>query len=145
MDKKYWVWLHQIPEVGAGKYHLLLKRFGDPKEVFDATDAEIRSAEKLIGTKAMHELLTSRRECDLEKAEKLCRSDSISILTIKDADYPPLLKMIPVPPVVLYRKGKLPDPKRPALAIVGSRHATIYGHEAARKLRGRWLIWVSPW
>lgn len=136
MGKKYWVWLQQIPELGTGKFHLLLKRFGDPREVYEATDAEIRSAEKLIGAKAMHGILTSRRECDLDAAEKICSSGNVSVLTMKDADYPPLLKMIPVPPVVLYLMGKLPDSKKPALAIVGSRRATAYGYEAARKLAG---------
>jgi len=136
MDKAYWVWLHLIPEVGAGRFHLLLKRFGDPKEVYEATDEEIRSTEKLIGAKAMHGILASRRECDLVAAEKVCRSEEFSVLTIRDADYPPLLRMIPVPPVVLFLKGSFPDPKKPALAIVGSRHSTVYGCEAARKLAG---------
>jgi len=136
MDNKYWVWLQQIPELGTGKFHLLLKRFGDPKEVFEAADQEIRSTEKLIGTKAMHGVLSSRRDCDLEAAAKICGSETVTVLTMKDADYPPLLKMIPVPPVVLYLIGRLPDPKRPALAIVGSRHATAYGYDAARKLAG---------
>lgn len=136
MDKKYWVWMHQIPEFGVTKFHLLLNRFGDPKEVYEATDAEIRSTEKLIGTKPMHALLLARRDDILASAETICNADAFSILTLKNEDYPPLLKMIPVPPPVLYMKGAVPDPRRPALAIVGSRHATAYGCEMAQKLAG---------
>lgn len=136
MEKKYWVWLHGVPGIGAGRFHLLLKRFGSPKEVYDATDQEIRSTEKLIGQKAMRGLLSARRDSDLASAEKACHEKAYSILTIRDVDYPPLLKMIPVPPPLLYRKGTLPDSRRPALAIVGSRHSTAYGCEMARKLAG---------
>ncbi len=46
-----------------------------------------------------------------------------------DADYPPQLYDLALPPPVLYIRGQLPT--RPAVAIVGSRAMSDYGKEAA--------------
>jgi DNA processing protein len=51
----------------------------------------------------------------------------------EDSEYPPLLKEIYDPPVVLYVKGRLEPPTRANIAIVGSRKTSYYGTEAARK------------
>jgi DNA processing protein len=48
----------------------------------------------------------------------------VDIVTIKDDEYPPLLREIPDPPIVLYKKGPLPLSGR-SLAIVGARKATF--------------------
>jgi DNA processing protein len=57
------------------------------------------------------------------------------VLTGLDADYPAALRHLPLPPPVLYCRGMLPacfgDEAAPAVAIVGSRHPTAYGREAA--------------
>lgn len=62
------------------------------------------------------------------------------VITQLDSDYPAALRQLPLPPPVLYCRGKLPverlgDPSiargSPAVAIVGSRHPTSYGREAA--------------
>lgn len=49
-----------------------------------------------------------------------------------DPRYPPLLKEIADPPLVLYIQGILPAPIT-ACAIVGTRHPTPYGRHTARK------------
>ena len=57
------------------------------------------------------------------------------VLTRLDADYPAALRHLPLPPPVLYCRGTLPasfgDEAEAAVAIVGSRHPTAYGREAA--------------
>jgi DNA processing protein len=57
----------------------------------------------------------------------------VDILTIRDREYPELLKQIPDPPVVLYKKGTL-NIGRNALAVVGSRKATPAGMVLAEKV-----------
>ncbi|MCR4587405.1 MAG: DNA-processing protein DprA, partial [Lachnospiraceae bacterium] len=46
--------------------------------------------------------------------------------------FPEKLRGIPDAPVALFYKGKLPDPNKPALAIIGSRGCSAYGTNAAR-------------
>lgn len=70
---------------------------------------------------------------DIEKASEKLSSLGVDILTIKDNAYPELLKQIPDPPVVLYRKGPLRMGKN-TLAIVGSRKATFAGITLAEKI-----------
>jgi DNA processing protein len=66
------------------------------------------------------------------------------ILTLRDPDYPAPLRHLPLPPPVLYCRGALPRPRGAsclrhaapgdlgdAVAIVGSRHPSTYGREAA--------------
>ena len=66
---------------------------------------------------------------DLEKLNAL----GADVITIRDKEYPPLLKNIPDPPVVLYKKGPL-EAGMNTLAIVGSRKATPEGMNLAEKI-----------
>src|SRR5262245_50489255 len=65
----------------------------------------------------------------------------------KDPSYPPLVHAIRDPPPVLWVRGRLEPLTRPAVAIVGSRAATPYALEVARRLAAdlatRGLVIVS--
>ncbi len=65
----------------------------------------------------------------VEKLKKL----NVDIITIRDEEYPELLRYIPDPPVVLYKKGPLKISCN-TLAIVGSRKATFEGIALAEKI-----------
>jgi DNA processing protein len=60
-----------------------------------------------------------------------------SVIALSDDDYPPLLKQIPDPPLVLHFRGRKELLTRPAIAIVGSRTASPYGVNAAQELTRR--------
>jgi DNA processing protein len=59
--------------------------------------------------------------------------NEIKILTIKDKDYPKLLKKIKDPPKVLYYKGEI-FPKENCFAVVGTRRCSAYGKEIALEI-----------
>lgn len=54
------------------------------------------------------------------------------IVSLEDEAYPTLLKEISNPPLALFIKGELDLNARPVIAIVGTRHVTNYGREAAQ-------------
>jgi DNA processing protein len=56
------------------------------------------------------------------------------LLSIDHPDYPVLLRQIPDPPPVLHVRGQLAALNAPALAIVGSRQATLDGVRTARSM-----------
>jgi DNA processing protein len=58
----------------------------------------------------------------------------MTTIEISDVRYPALLRNIPDPPPVLYVDGELEPVDVQAVAIVGSRHATLYGIRIARTL-----------
>lgn len=53
-----------------------------------------------------------------------------------DSDYPAVLREIRRPPARLYLRGKLPEPDRPAVAIIGARRCSSYGRDMARLFAG---------
>ncbi len=61
-------------------------------------------------------------------------SAEVRELTLKDPDYPDLLRKIHDPPAILYVKGTLLPEDAAAVAIVGTRSASPYGLETARRL-----------
>jgi DNA processing protein len=56
------------------------------------------------------------------------------LLVLGDEDYPPLLAAIPDPPIALTVRGELLREDALGLSIVGSRRATPYGRDTARRL-----------
>src|SRR5436309_6303197 len=58
----------------------------------------------------------------------------ITIIDLLDARYPPLLREIFDPPIVLYVRGKKWDADLPQLAVVGTRRPTGYGLNCAERL-----------
>lgn len=50
-----------------------------------------------------------------------------------DPDYPPQFAVLKHPPEKIYVAGELPQPDRPAVAIVGARLCDLYGRKTARE------------
>lgn len=57
--------------------------------------------------------------------------EKIRYYSIDDSSYPEKLRQLPKPPQKLYVMGNLPDPDKPAVAIVGAREASPYGRYVA--------------
>jgi DNA processing protein len=64
------------------------------------------------------------------------RRAGVSILNPFEGPYPPLLREIPDPPLVLYAVGDLGRLMLPAVGIVGARAATHYGREVCGEIAG---------
>jgi DNA processing protein len=62
---------------------------------------------------------SSRRTA--ERAAEKARTRGINIVSWRSPLYPPLLREIYDPPVLLFFRGKLPDPENPLVAVVGTR------------------------
>ena len=61
----------------------------------------------------------------------------IKCLTIEDSNFPDRLRKLSGMPKKLYYIGNLPDPKKPAAAVVGARMCSPYGRCQAFKVRCR--------
>lgn len=79
-------------------------------------------------------LRAGKKSVNLAAELKRVSDFGCSIVVQSDSEYPPLLREIYDPPIVLYVKGRLATKDKNAVAIVGSRRATHYGIETARKL-----------
>lgn len=74
---------------------------------------------------------------ELEKTENL----GIEILSFQDPRYPFLLKETSDPPLVLYVRGSLLESDQAAVALVGSRHPSLYGREQTKRFAGKLAAW----
>ena len=88
----------------------------------------------VLDERAIQSLERVKRELALDREMEKIERLGITVLTIQDEDYPRLLREIPASPPVLFVKGTLTDADKIAVAIVGTRRATSYGREMARRI-----------
>ncbi len=134
-DKEAWIALNLIPGVGRVTFHKLIDYFGSPGEALSATEDELRLVDGLH-PKVIEQLKTFSVEAELEKELKLIEKFEVSVVTIDEPRYPPRLREIHDPPLILYLRGELKDEDRYSIAIVGTRRATHYGRRMAEGLAG---------
>lgn len=112
------IWLGLKDELGLEELVSLVRR-GDGRETLS----------KLIGRR-----VNPPNRHFLEKQLGMIDKEEFSIASIEDANYPPLLKEIAVPPPILYFQGDIGKLTEHTVCIVGSRAASRAGLIRARKL-----------
>src|SRR5256885_11283349 len=88
-----------------------------------------------IYTLSLHDALPISGRARTETL-KLARTGATLVAWSDDA-YPPALRHIAQPPLVLAVRGSLGGPDEPAIAIVGARRASEYGRHMAEELARR--------
>ena len=121
-----WIRLAQTPGVGRVTVHRLLEHFGAPQAIFAAPSAQLAP---IVSPRQLRALCSTPPEFEhyLDRVWTWLAQPSNHLLTLDDPAYPALLKEIPDPPILLYAIGRIELLSRPALAIVGSRNATVQG------------------
>src|SRR3989449_6905208 len=124
--------LFLVRGLGLRSANGLIKHFKEPERVFQATTDELEAldippeiAEDILSPKS-----AQRAEEEWTKTVEL----GVRIVDITDLAYPPLLREIFDPPIVLYLRGKKWNAELPQLAIVGTRRPTGYGLNCAERL-----------
>lgn len=130
---KYWLWLSSLRGVGPVASTRLLERFGTPRDVYFAASAQLSELSWLGATE--RKALADKSMDAVERILEACEEKDIRIFTLQDSQYTERLRNIYDPPLVLYVRGTLPDmDNEAAVAMVGSREATMYGLMTAEKL-----------
>ncbi len=128
----WWLTLLHLPQGGGRTRVDLLEAFSSIDTLFAASGAQL---ERLLPGKpeAVAAVLNDPDAGRLESTRQWLGQDSARHLVVwTDADFPPLLREIPDPPIALYVLGDRAALARPQLAIVGSRNPTPAGNENAR-------------
>ena len=132
-DTKSLIHLNLIPGIGNHTIRRLLAAFGSAEKSIVATSAELAQIDGLTPD-VRHQLIDGRSRAPLAQELELIEQHQCHIVTISDNTYPPLLKQIDDPPVLLYIIGEFPIPDAPSIAIVGSRSPTEYGKTTSQQL-----------
>jgi DNA processing protein len=128
-----YVALNLIEHVGPILLKRLLDAFGEPQKILSASRKELLRVQG-VGEVVADSISNWEQSADLQGELKRIRDANVRVLSWADAEYPENLRTIADPPIVLYVKGKLEPRDKNAIAIVGSRMATLYGQETARQL-----------
>lgn len=127
-----WLWLLLVMQPFNARIHYILddcggdaaeagRRIRDGKYDF-LSDAEKRSAESV-------------RMKDVREITETCQKHSVRIITLDDAEYPPLLRGIKNPPIVLFCAGDLSGlDNTVTLSVVGARNVSDYGVTVTHKI-----------
>lgn len=128
---KYWIWLSRIENVSPVILLGLLKKFKNPKEIWNLKEKDIVN---LGQTKKVAEKITNNMyKQNIKKYIEYMQKNKIDIINYFDKDYPKMLKNIYDPPIALYIKGNRKILNDYGLAIVGCRECTAYGKYIAKK------------
>ena len=125
--------LNMIPQMGPVRLRRLLDAFGSAEKILLARADQLAAIDGV--PRALAENISHWQEfadptAELKKAADL----GAHVITAEDAEYPSALREIHDPPIVLYVRGHLTERDRNAVAVVGSRKATHYATESAKKL-----------
>ena len=87
-----------------------------------------------LQTKQANAIVDNLRPEMMSRRTQTHVNKGMNLLTYLDDDYPELLTHIADPPWVLYYKGNIELFRLPAIAIVGTRVATMYGRKMSEEL-----------
>jgi DNA processing protein len=125
--------LNMVPNLGPVRLRRLLERFETAESVLRARAGQLREVEG-VGLEVAEAIAKWENTIDLPAELARVRDFGAKVLTAADAAYPPLLREIYNPPIVLYVWGEVTERDRRAIAVVGSRKTSHYGMECAKKL-----------
>ena len=141
-DLTWWYWLSSVSGLGPAYTRTLVDAFGGPRQVFEATPAELEHAVKLPA-RTLNALETSK--------SRLSRFESIAgrqlrtaaamgarILTLNDPEYPEFLKAQPKQaPPLLHVQGDLKLIRPRSVAVVGTRSPSRQAIDSVHKISAR--------
>ncbi len=127
------MWLSRIPKIGVHKIILLLEHFGTAEAVWKASLEELKEVEGLSAVYC-RQIQNAKKQQQLEQWIEELEQKKIRFISIKNHQYPHLLKQIYDPPTGLYLRGFLPDDGIDKVSIVGARKCSQYGASVAYKL-----------
>jgi len=119
----FWLQLHHSPRLGPTTVLPLIEKFGSAQSLIENHDNQYKRL-----TTALANTDLKAVEADIAWCEK---KPHRHIICYDDAQYPPLLRNISDPPLVLYVIGDPSLLHLPQLAIVGSRNPTAGGIDTA--------------
>ena len=131
-DLGYWIGFNRVRGIGAARLRALLDYFGTLEAAWNAPAYDLRQAG--LDQRSVANLVKTRDELDLDGELERLDQLHVQVLTWDDAAYPRNLREIHNPPPVLYVQGEVDKRDEWAVAVVGTRRASVYGKEAAHAM-----------
>lgn len=130
-DRPYWVAFTNVTGLGPVRFQRLLGAFGSMQA---AWNADVRRLAEVLDRRILELVIARRGELDPQAEYASLREDAVEVVTLRDEDYPDLLREIGGAPPVLFVRGGLMASDRRAVAVVGTRRLTRYGKDMAHSI-----------
>ena len=131
-DELHWLALKLVPGLGPRKAAQVLERFRTPQAAFRASRSELVAC-GLSGSTAQTIASGCTFEDAVDQQQKMLNCGA-TIVAISDPRYPPLLREIYDPPLLLFARGKLDLLATVMLGVVGTRRPSPYGIATSQRL-----------
>jgi DNA processing protein len=131
VELQAWLRLLLTPGLGLTQARRLLAALGSPQAIWAASPSvwgDILGARDTSAWAQPPETLAEQ----VERTAAWAQLEGRHILSLADPRYPRALLEAADPPLLLFAEGDLATFDAPAVAMVGSRHATVQGAENAR-------------
>jgi len=128
-----WLLLASVQGIGPRRFGALISRLGSPQKVLSASTDQLSSVPGME-KRVVSSILRGGDRGWVEEQISRMEEKGVSLLAISDDLYPGRLHNIYDPPPFLYLRGKVAEEDNLALAIVGSRLATVYGRLVTERL-----------
>jgi DNA processing protein len=129
-EELHWLALTMVPGLGTRKASQLIERYRTPEAVFRASSSELEGfglsgsiARSIAGGCAFEDAVDQQQKA---------REQGVAVIPIADARYPPRLREIYDPPVVLFARGRMELLQSAMLGVVGTRRS------CRRRCGGNW-------
>jgi DNA processing protein len=131
-EREAWIAFNRVQGLGPATARQIIEALGSLCAVFEAPVEALMQIPG-IGSERAQLLTRELKEVSVDGELERASKTGVKILTGVDEQYPRLLQEIPDPPLVLYVAGDLSVLDTPGIAIVGTRHPTMYGRETASR------------
>ncbi len=133
---EYYIWINELKGISIGAKKRLIKQFGNPKCVFEASLFDLD--EEYYKNETFKNDFNAK---DLSRCNDIVKENEIKkikIITIDDVLYKKEARNFESSPIILYYKGVI-NAERKNIAMVGTRKATEYGKIVTRLICQEYL------
>lgn len=144
-DVRYWLGFNLVSGIGPSRFRRLLSYFATAEAAWRASPRDLAMAG--LDARTLETLVARRSRIDLDREMERVEKAGVILATLEDDFYPPLLKHVADAPPLLYVQGEIRTGDELAIAVVGTRRATVYGKQVCeqivREVAGRGVTIVS--
>ena len=133
-ELKYWVAFHRISGLGPARFAKLESHFGNLEEAWNSSPKQLSAAG--LDARTTAEVQSDRPRIDPDGELDALYGAGVRAIHLRSDEYPHRLREIFDPPSVIYVRGNLLPEDERGVAVVGTRRASPYGREMARRLAG---------
>ncbi|MDE6621514.1 MAG: DNA-processing protein DprA [Lachnospiraceae bacterium] len=129
-QKVYAAWLDTIYWVASETKYRLLDAAGSVQKIYELAEEQLAA---IMGLQGCERFVQHRKRYKPQKVWNYLTETGVSYTYCQASGFPEKLAEIPDPPFGIFYKGKLPDRRIPAVALIGARKCSEYGRVMAER------------